>query len=249
VATLALGIGANTAIFSAVDACSSGRCPTPTPTASSWCGRTTRRRASRATPRRRATIRTGSGCSESFTDIAATRGASGSVTSDGLPEQLLGRRVSQNFFGVLGVRPAIGRAFTEDEDRVSAPVIVISDGLGRRRYGSDRAILGRTILMNDNRYQIIGVMPPGFVFRDRDVDYWAPIDLTPAGRRRSLARISSTSSRGWRRASPWRRQTTTCGAWRKPCSASFPTRTPTSARWWCRSGTTCLATPASSCWC
>src|SRR5258706_8646182 len=172
VATLALGIGANTAIFSAVDAVlvrplpyddagrvvlvwednSAAGFPRNTPAPgnySDW------KRLQR-----------------SFTDIAATRGASGSVTSDGNPEQLLGRRVSQNFFGVLGIRPAIGRAFTEEEDRVSAQVIVISDGLWRRRYGGDRAILGCTILMNDNRYQVIGVMPPGFVFRDRDVDYW-----------------------------------------------------------------------------
>ena len=180
VATLALGIGANTAIFAAVDAMLIRTLPyadadrvvliwedntaagfphnTPAPgNYSDW------KRLQR-----------------SFTGIAATRGASGSVTSDGPPEQLLGRRVSQNFFDVLGVRPAIGRAFTEEEDRVSAPVIVISDGLWRRRYGGDRAILGRTILMNDNRYEVVGVMPPGFVFRDRDIDYWAPIDLTPA---------------------------------------------------------------------
>jgi len=170
VATLALGIGANTAIFAAVDAMLIRTLPyadadrvvliwedntaagfphnTPAPgNYSDW------KRLQR-----------------SFTGIAATRGASGSVTSDGPPEQLLGRRVSQNFFDVLGVRPAIGRAFTEEEDRVSAPVIVISDGLWRRRYGGDRAILGRTILMNDNRYEVVGVMPPGFVFRDREVD-------------------------------------------------------------------------------
>ena len=57
---------------------------------------------------------------------------------------------------------------------------MISDGLWKRRYGGDRAILGRTILMSDNRYEVIGVMPPGFVFRDREIDYWTPIDLAPA---------------------------------------------------------------------
>ena len=116
----------------------------------------------------------------SFSGIAATRGASASVTSDGPPEQILGRRVSRNFFEVLGVRPAIGRTFSEEEDRTSAAVVVISDGLWKRRYGGDRGILGRTILMSDNRYEVIGVMPPGFVFRDREIDYWSPIDLAPA---------------------------------------------------------------------
>jgi putative ABC transport system permease protein len=115
-----------------------------------------------------------------FSGMAATRGGSASVTGDGAPEQVRGRRVSQSFFDVLGVRPAIGRTFTDDEDRTGAPVVVISDGLWKRRYGADRAIVGRTILMSDNRYQVIGVMPPGFVFRDREIDYWSPIALTPA---------------------------------------------------------------------
>ena len=116
----------------------------------------------------------------SFSGIAATRGGSASVTSRRPPEQILGRRVSRNFFTVLGVRPAIGRTFTEEEDRTSAAVVVISDRLWQRRYGGDPGVLGRTILMSDNRYQVIGVMPPGFVFRDREIDYWTPIDLAPA---------------------------------------------------------------------
>jgi putative ABC transport system permease protein len=180
VATLALGIGANTAIFSAVDAVlirplpytdpdrvvlvweenSAAGFPRNTPAPGNFTDWTRMQR--------------------SFSGMAATRGGSASVTSDGPPEQILGRRVSQNFFEVLGVRPAIGRTFTKEEDRTSAAVVVISDGLWKRRYGGDRGILGRTILMSDNRYEVIGVMPPGFVFRDREIDYWAPIDLTPA---------------------------------------------------------------------
>jgi putative ABC transport system permease protein len=180
VATLALGIGADTAIFSAVDAVlirplpytdpdrvvlvwednSAAGFPRNTPAPGNF---TDWKRMQR-----------------SFSGMAATRGGSASVTSDGPPEQILGRRVSQNFFEVLGVRPAIGRTFTEEEDRTSAAVVVISDGLWKRRYGGDRAILGRTILMSDNRYEVIGVMPPGFVFRDREIDYWAPIDMAPA---------------------------------------------------------------------
>ena len=180
IVTLALGIGANTAIFSAVDAVlirplpytdparvvlvwednSAAGFPRNTPAPGHY---TDWKRMQRT-----------------FAGIAATRGGSASVTSDGPPEQILGRRVSQNFFSVLGVRPAIGRTFTEDEDRTSAAVVVISDGLWRRRYGRDPGVVGRTILLSDNRYQVIGVMPPGFVFRDREIDYWTPIDLAPA---------------------------------------------------------------------
>ena len=180
IATLALGIGANTAIFSAVDAVLIRPLPYSDPdrlvlvwedNSAAGFPRNTPAPGNYVDWKR---------MQHSFSGMAATRGGSASVTSDGPPEQILGRRVSQNFFDVLGVRPAIGRTFTEEEDRTSAPVILISDGLWRRRYGGDRAILGRTILMSDNRYEIIGVMPPGFVFRSREIDYWAPIDLAPA---------------------------------------------------------------------
>ncbi len=180
VATLALGIGANTAIFSAVDAVLIRPLPYTDPdrVVLVWEDNT-----AAGFPRNTPAPGNYSDwkrMQRSFSGIAATRGGSASVTSDGPPEQILGRRVSQKFFEVLGVRPAIGRTFTEEEDRTSAAVVVISDGLWKRRYGGDRAILGRTILMSDNRYEVIGVMPPGFVFRDRQIDYWTPIDLTPA---------------------------------------------------------------------
>ena len=78
------------------------------------------------------------------------------------------------------VRPQRGRTFTEDEDRTNAQVVVISHGLWQRRYGGDPSIVGRTVLMNDNQYEVIGVMPRSFVFRNREIDYWVPIRLTPA---------------------------------------------------------------------
>ncbi|MBI3490575.1 MAG: ABC transporter permease [Acidobacteria bacterium] len=118
--------------------------------------------------------------SQSFAGMAAPRGAAASLTSDGSPEALVGRRVTPNFFGVLGVAPVIGRTFTEDENRTGAPVVLISYGLWQRRYAGDRAILGRTLLMNDNNYEVIGVMPRGFVFRNRNIDYWVPISFPPA---------------------------------------------------------------------
>src|SRR5207237_3882165 len=87
----------------------------------------------------------------SFVDMAATRGASASLIADGPPEQVFGRRVTANFFAVLGVRPLAGRTFTDEEDRIGTPVTLISWSLWQRRYGADLSIVGRTILMNDNR--------------------------------------------------------------------------------------------------
>jgi putative ABC transport system permease protein len=180
VATLALGIGANTAIFSAVDAVLIRPLPYADPdrVVLVW-EENIAANFPRNTPAP-ANYADWAHMSRSFSGLAATRGGSASLTGDGGPEQIRGRRVTANFFDVLGVRPAIGRSFTEEENRTAAPVVVISDGLWKRRYGSDRSIVGRTILMNDNRYEIIGVMPRGFVFRDREIDYWTPIAMAPA---------------------------------------------------------------------
>ena len=116
----------------------------------------------------------------SFADIAATRGASANLTTGGPPEQVIGRRVTANFFPVLGVDPVIGRTFTDEEDRTGAPVTVISYGLWQRRYSGDPAVVGRDITMNGSARRIIGVMPRGFVFRNREVDFWNPMQFTPA---------------------------------------------------------------------
>lgn len=108
----------------------------------------------------------------SFTGIAATRGAGATnLTGDGSQEFVLGRAVTPNFFHVLGVPPLIGRSFTDDEDRTGAPVVVISYALWQGRYGGDRAIVRRTILLDDNKHEVIGVMPRGFIFRSREIDY------------------------------------------------------------------------------
>jgi predicted permease len=179
IATLALGIGANASIFSVVDAVVIRALPFDDPdrVAMIWED-ASRAGFPRNTPspgnyydwRRMA---------RSFADIAATRGALGSLTGDGLPEQLIGRATTANFFGVLGVRPQLGRTFTEAEDRDGAQVVVISHGLWQRRYGGDPGILGRTILLNDTRYEVIGVAPRAFAFRNRDVDFWTPVHFGP----------------------------------------------------------------------
>ena len=179
VATLALGIGANTVIFSVVDAVVIRALPYDDPdrviviwedVSRSGFARNTPAPANYIDWRR---------LNRSFVDMAATRGASASVTGDGVPEQIIGRRATANFFSVLGARPLIGRTFTEAEDRDGAQVAVISYGLWQRRYGGDAAIVGRTTLFNDIRYEIIGVMPRAFAFRNRDVDYWIPNHFAP----------------------------------------------------------------------
>jgi predicted permease len=180
VATLALGIGANAAIFSVVDAVMIRALPFADPDRlvvlwedASFAGipKNTPSPGNYNEWRR---------LNRSFEDIAATRGATSSLTGDGEPEQVLGRLVTANFFSVLGVTPQRGRTFTDEEDRTGAQVVIISHGLWQRRFGGDAAIVGRTILMNDNRYEVVGVMPRSFVFRNREIDFWRPIHLSPA---------------------------------------------------------------------
>ena len=178
--TLALGIGANTAMFSILDSVVLQRLPygDPERLVMVWEDATVAG-FPRNTPapgnytewRRQ---------NRSFTDMAATQAVSAILTGDVAPEQVLGRAVSPSFFSVLSVQPLLGRPFTEDEDRTGAPVAVISFALWQRRFGGDPSVIGRRILMNDSPYQVIGVMPRPFVFRSRDVDYWVPIHFTPA---------------------------------------------------------------------
>jgi predicted permease len=178
IATLALGIGATTAMFSTVDSVLIRRLPYADPdrlvmvwedAAYSGHPLDTPSPGNYADWRRRA---------RSFTDMAATRGATASLTG-GVPEQVRGRAVTANFFSVLGVTPTLGRTFTDDEDRDGAALVVISHRLWQRRFAGDPSVVGRTLLMNDNRYEVVGVMPPAFVFRDREIEYWVPIHFTP----------------------------------------------------------------------
>jgi len=115
----------------------------------------------------------------SFVDMAATRGGvNGTLTVDGPPEQVVGRAVTVNFFSVLGVTPALGRAFNAG-DADSDRTVIISDALWRRRYGADPGLVGGTIVMNGARQEVIGVAPKSFVFLNREVDYWVPMRLPP----------------------------------------------------------------------
>ena len=180
VLTLALGIGANTAIFSAVDAI----LIRPLPYADAgrlvmiWDDNTrlTGTRKFFTTPpewqewRRHNTV---------FTDVAASQPGDASLSNDGEPEQLPARKVSANFWTVLGVQPLLGRVFTEDEDLRTAPVVVISYGLWQRRFGGVRDVVGRKIILNDTPREVIGVMPRGFYFMPaRDIDVWMPTSFS-----------------------------------------------------------------------
>ncbi|HET9267911.1 MAG TPA: ABC transporter permease [Vicinamibacterales bacterium] len=181
IVTLALGIGANTAMFSAVDAV----LIRPLPYADAdrlvmvWndMARTDGESKFFTTPpewaewRRHNTV---------FTDIAATQPGDAALSGSGEPEELPARKVTGNFWSVLGVRPLHGRVFTETEDVNGARVVVISHGLWQRRFGASPEIVGRTIMLNDTPHEVVGVMPREFYFMPaRDIDVWMPASFAP----------------------------------------------------------------------
>src|SRR5579883_117204 len=174
---IALGIGANTAIFSAVDAALLRPLPYQDADrlAMVWQDAT-------FVGYPRATVTPGDYSewkrrNRVFSDMAAMRVVAGNLTTDGPPEQVTGQAVTRNFFPVLGVQPLIGRTFTEDEDRAGARVALISYSLWQRRYFADRTIVGRNIPLNGANFTVIGVLPREFTFQNRAADYWVPANL------------------------------------------------------------------------
>ncbi|MGA3190267.1 MAG: ABC transporter permease, partial [Bryobacteraceae bacterium] len=175
ICALALGIGANTAIFSTLDAVVLRPLPYPEPdrVVMVWEDATHIGFAhAMAAP---ANYFDWKAQNHVFTDMAATRDRERSVTGDANPEQLTGMAVTPNFFSVLGMAPFIGRTFSEQEDRADAPVVVISYQLWQRRAVK----LDQALMLDGTRYNVVGVMPRDFVFRDQEKDFWIPMNFRP----------------------------------------------------------------------
>jgi putative ABC transport system permease protein len=118
-----------------------------------------------------------------FDDIASARPIANFnlVGQNGEPERLLGARISSNFLPLLRVSPMLGRTFTADDDKIGHEhVALLSYGLWRRRFGADRSIVGREISLSGMSYTVVGVMGPDFAFPSRDYQIWAPHTFDPA---------------------------------------------------------------------
>ena len=119
--------------------------------------------------------------SRTFESMALMRSWQPTLFANGEAERLRAVRVSWNFFSMLGVKPARGRDFLEEEDRPGQwRVVILSDGLWRRRFGADPAIIGQAITMNDVTFQVVGVMPSDYeplisARFNASAEIWAPI--------------------------------------------------------------------------
>lgn len=117
----------------------------------------------------------------SVDEFAAAAGTSFNLADEGEPERIYGRRVTWNFFTLFGIPPAHGRTFNQDEDQPGrAMVVVLSDRLWRRRFNADPSIVGRTIRMNSEPHDVIGVMPPEIDQIGDAAEAWTPIAFTSA---------------------------------------------------------------------
>jgi putative ABC transport system permease protein len=179
---LALGIGANSAIFSVVDAVLLRPLPFKNPqqlvmvwenAAHLGFPKNTPSPANFLDWQKQATA---------FSGMAAMVERSFNLTGVGEPERLDGRRVSANLFELLGVRALHGRIFVPDDDKPGTHVALLSYSLWQRRFGSDPGVIGRAVTLNGESYTVIGVMPqllqlPGYA--NRDDQLWVPIAFPP----------------------------------------------------------------------
>jgi putative ABC transport system permease protein len=102
------------------------------------------------------------------------------LLANGEPERVFAARVSSNLFPILGVSPALGRTFTEDEDEIGRDnEVLLSDGLWRRRFGADPAIVGSTIQLSGVAHLVVGVMRPDFQYPGREFQLWVPLTINP----------------------------------------------------------------------
>ena len=199
--TLALGIGANSAIFSVVNAVLLRPLPFPEPARLVKLGEG----SSMNHPERGVfsfpdykDLQTQT---QTLEHVAGYLNSGAMLSSDGLdPERVLGADVSSEYFQVLGVKPQRGRTFTREEDHPRASVVVISHGLWQRRFGGSEQVIGKQLKLGTASMTIIGVMPPGFEFpfRTEHQDFWEPLDDRPTPDREVRdARTLNVIGRAW----------------------------------------------------
>jgi putative ABC transport system permease protein len=175
--TLTLGIGATAAIFSVVDAVLLRALPFRDPSrlvavyedVSHWgFPRNTPAPGNYADFKAQTQV---------FEDVAASAFQVYNLSGKGEdPEKLEGQSATHNLFSLLGVAPELGRVFTADEDRPGFQhVVLLSHDLWTRRFGADRKAIGREILLNNEKYSVIGVLPAGFHFEAKNEDIWTPM--------------------------------------------------------------------------
>jgi predicted permease len=183
IATLALGIGANAAMFSLTDRVLLQSLPVTNPDQLAVLGTRTPSDSEPSSSFSYPMYQALRDRNQVFTGVIARAGVQMNVNYGELNERVSSDLVSGNYFDVLGVRPWAGRLFTPEDDRTPGahPVAVISYGFWERRFGKDQSIVGKTILANEHSLTVVGVTPPDFygVYLSSAPDVWVPLMMTP----------------------------------------------------------------------
>ena len=193
IVTLALGIGANTAIFSAVNAVLLRPLPYEDPDRLVMIWEKRIREGVLNAPVAPGDFLDWEKRQESFEGIAAVSPTAVDLTGTGEPVRMFGGQVSPVFFDVLGVRPALGRTFRPEEAIVGQNrVVILGDRVWRQRFGADAGIVGRHIVLNQVPSEVVGVLPATFEFPDTELEVWTPLALSggPQAPTRSIHSLS-----------------------------------------------------------
>lgn len=187
VLTLALGIGANTTIFSAVDAVLLNPLPYQDPDRLVAVWETNKQLSPEMWDRNEVALgnfRDWRSRNQVFEQLGSLFYADVNLTGTGEPERIKSCVVTTNFFQVLGIKPMIGRSFLPEEETIGSPrVVILSNALWERLLGSDPNLTNKTLTLNGNPVAVIGVMPPGFDLQfptNMRVDMWLPLRIDPA---------------------------------------------------------------------
>ncbi len=173
--TLALGIGANTAIFSVINGLLLKPLPFPKPDEIVFLLESNPARGIPRSGVAPPTFDDWRRQSQTFEGMSAMLERRFNLTGGEEPEAVQGARVTPEFFGVLGIRPALGRGFLAEEGRVGGPqVVVLSHKLWRRRFGADPKIVGRQVPVDGESATVVGVLPPGFDLPSQS-EIWMPL--------------------------------------------------------------------------
>src|SRR5438093_227762 len=178
--TLALGIGANTAMFSFVNAILLRPLPFKEPERLVMVFTAYLQNGSHKNWVAAPTLDEWRKQATAFEGLAARSFGGFVLTGDGQPETIPGSRLSANIFRLLGIQPIFGRDFLPEEETYGKDhVVLISHELWKRRFGGDTGVIGRSVMLNNEPYAVIGVMPPRTFFPERDTQLWTPLAFSP----------------------------------------------------------------------
>ena len=178
VLTLALGIGANTAIFTVVDAALLRSLPYKDPERLVHLWEATEQQQTKQRELSYPDFLDLKQHSQVFEGVAGYNGRNVTLTHGEVKERLQATRVTSNFFSILGVEAALGRTFQPEEDRPGAPALVIlNHNLWQRRFSGDPNLIGQAINLNGTNYTVVGILPPHFQFAPiADAELWVPLN-------------------------------------------------------------------------